>query len=233
MICEEDCDEQGVESESFENTFYKTISIAKGIGEAEKFYYPKTHLDDSVKRLIAKIDVTSENYKTAWDIICQRFNNKKMLIHNHLKSLNGIPAISQESSGALEQLSDGVFEHLRSLKQLGVSTDNWDSYLISHLTSKLDRKTEDEWESYKIVGDIPMLDEFRSSLNDRADVLERKEHKHSSNSRHTSGQKDYFPSFSKSRNNSGKSGSNRSSLRTKYHANFARVITGSPIVVNS
>ncbi|XP_050516200.1 uncharacterized protein LOC126891064 [Diabrotica virgifera virgifera] len=159
----------------FRSLYTELIHTNTAIKDAEKLYYLKTHLDDNVKRLIAKIDVTAENYKSAWDIINQRFNNKRMLIHNNLKTLNNISVITQESSSSLRQLCDEVFEILRSLNQLGVPTENWDPYIIFHLALKLDKKTADHWEAYKIAGEIPTLEEFKNFLNERANLLERKE----------------------------------------------------------
>ncbi|KAJ8915309.1 hypothetical protein NQ315_014817 [Exocentrus adspersus] len=159
----------------FRSLYMDLVHNKQSIGDSEKFYYLKMHLEGDAKRIISNIEVTAENYKGAWDKICERFNNKRMLVHSHLKALHSIQEMNRASAESLRQLSDEVCDHLRSLTQLGVPTESWDSYLIFNLALKLDGKTKDEWEAYKIEGDLPTFTEFKTFLNERADRLERKE----------------------------------------------------------
>ncbi|KAJ8909238.1 hypothetical protein NQ315_011224 [Exocentrus adspersus] len=55
-------------------------------------------------------------------------------------------------------------DHLSSLNKLGVPTENWDFYLMFNLALKLDNKTRDEWEAYRIDGEIPTFAEFKVFL---------------------------------------------------------------------
>lgn len=88
--------------------------------------------------LIASIEFSGANYQTAWALICDRFNNNRMLIQNHDKTLFNFDKIRVESSASLSGLNDGVSKHLRALKTLNEPTDSWETLIIYLITTKLD-----------------------------------------------------------------------------------------------
>lgn len=130
----------------FKNTFESLINQNNSIASIQKFHYLKASLCGDALKIIQAIDFTAENYSLAWSLICERFNNKRLLNQNHLKAIFEAEIIIKESAKSLRGLIDTVFKHLRILKTLGQPIKEWDSIIIYIVTSKLDKVTLREWE---------------------------------------------------------------------------------------
>lgn len=157
----------------FRDTFDSLINSNDSIPTINKFHYLRSALEGSATVVIKAIEFTSANYKVAWDLLCERYNNKNILINNHLKALFSIEPITRESYKALRYLIDQVSKNLRALDTLGLPTDQWDVLVIFMMSSKLDVTTNRKWEEHKgTLSDLPTLLEFNTFLRNRADVLE-------------------------------------------------------------
>lgn len=157
----------------FRDTFLSLVHKRPDLDDVEKFHYVRSHLDGEAKQVIGSLEFSAENYKVAWDLLCERYNNKRLLIQNHIKSLLDISSLSKESAVSLRNMVDNVSKHLRALNSLAIKTEEWDVLLIYLLSSKLDKKSEREWEEVKLAGELPTLEEFKTFLKRKADILEK------------------------------------------------------------
>jgi len=87
---------------------------------------------------ISSLEMDS-NYAIAWNLLRKRYDNKRVIVQNHLKALIELPAIVKESE--LCQIADGAARYIQALKALKHSTDIWDDLLVYLLSSKLDLST--------------------------------------------------------------------------------------------
>lgn len=170
----------------FRDTYESLIHTNASLSEIQKFHYLRAYLGSTVLDIIASLEFCSSNYETAWKLICDRFNNSRMLIQNHVKSLFNFSKIRVESAAALRSLIDGVSKHLRALKTLNEPTESWDTLIIYLITTKLDDVTLRKWEQVKASHSSPTLQQMTQFLKERADLLESLEqsvveHKHSNN----------------------------------------------------
>lgn len=157
----------------FKDSFESMINNNNDIPPINKFHYLRSSLEGSASVVIKSIELSSSNYSMAWDLLCDRYNNKNILINNHLKALFTFETISKESFKALRFVVDHFSKHLRALDSLGQPTDKWDALIIFMVSSKLDINTSRKWEEYKCnLKDLPTLNEFYAFLRGRADVLE-------------------------------------------------------------
>ncbi|XP_061706222.1 uncharacterized protein LOC133517094 [Cydia pomonella] len=157
----------------FRDTYESLIHKNDRIKAIHKFHYLTSYLEGEAARVISNLEVSADNYSEAWDLLCERYNNNRQLITNHLNSLFSIEPLQRESDKALRYLSDHVTKNLRALKTLGQPTDQWDTIIIHMLTTKLDQATRTKWEEYRNnLVELPSLDEFKKILKSRADVLE-------------------------------------------------------------
>ncbi|KAJ8949757.1 hypothetical protein NQ318_005080 [Aromia moschata] len=171
-------EEQYIIREDFESRFCKIISSAKSSlsnfhkQNIKKIPYLRASLEGTAAQVIKSIQVTSDNYNLAWGILCERFDNKRLLVQNHVRALFNLENIPRESSSKIRLLLDEVSKHLRSLKQLGEQVDSWDTLIIYIVTSKLDNYTAKEWEKHKSdVSDTPTLQNLKNFLKNRADLF--------------------------------------------------------------
>lgn len=164
----------------FRDTFMSLVHNCKTITQIQKFHYLKSSLKGNAKSVIDSLEFSADNYEVAWELMINRFDNTKLLIHNHVKSMFIIQALTKESPGLLRKLTDNILKNLRALKLLGEPTEHWDTLIIYIVTSKLDPVTERDWEQHRSTilksnGKSKYrvkLDDLLEFLGNKADILE-------------------------------------------------------------
>ncbi|KAJ8947301.1 hypothetical protein NQ317_003027, partial [Molorchus minor] len=157
----------------FKDTFNSIVHDNRTISDVQKFHYLRSCLKGEAAELIKSLEVSSANYNAAWQLINARYENKNLLINNHIKSLFNLPTVNKESHLALRSLLDKLNNHLRALKVLELPVDHWDVIIIYMVTTKLDSVTRREWETKNTnQTKIPTLTELISFLNERCNLLE-------------------------------------------------------------
>lgn len=163
----------------FHDSFDSMIIKNQSLNEIQKFHYLKAAVSGNAANVISSLPVSNDNFILAWKLICERYENKRLLIHSHIKAIFDLPKLNKESWQNLRQLTDGVSSNLRSLKSLGEPTEHWDSLINFIIINKLDSNSERDWESLK--NESHKLNELLTFLTDRASVLESRSFKNSGN----------------------------------------------------
>lgn len=156
----------------FRDTFISMIHSSNQLDKIQKFHYLRSALTGNAIQVIKSLEFSSINYSTAWDLLNDRYNNKTLLIHNHVKALFSLQSVSRECPVQIRKLIDTVLKNLRSLNTLGENTDSWDTLIIHMITSKLDILIEKEWEQFKQT--LNHNSESKLKLNDLIQFLKRK-----------------------------------------------------------
>lgn len=160
----------------FKDAFQAIVHDNTSLSRVEKFYYLKSYLEGEPLQAIANLQVTNDNYSVAWALLSDRYENKRLIIHNYVKALFDCPIVVKESHNDLRNLYDLFQKNLRSLQSLGQDTDNWDTLIVHLLTSKFDVITSREWESYPISsGELPKLLDINAFLKSKCQLLEKLE----------------------------------------------------------
>ncbi|KAJ8716672.1 hypothetical protein PYW07_003299 [Mythimna separata] len=163
----------------FRDTFSSLIHLDKSIPNINKFHYLRAALKDSAAVVIQSLEFSSDNYEVAWELLCDRYNNKRSLVNNHIQAIFNLEQLAKESSKSLRNLIDTVNRNLRALKKLNLPTEHWDILLIQIISNKLDTDTSVKWESYRNkLKELPTLKIFNDFLKDRADFLETMDNAH-------------------------------------------------------
>jgi len=157
----------------FKELFTSLIHNVDSLDLVQKFHYLRASLEGSAAHCIQCIEISGSNYDLAWNILCERFDNKRLMIHNHIKQLFNIPELKPDSSFALRNIVDTLSKTLRSLETIGVKTDCWDPLIIYIVTNRFDSETIREWEQYKTKDELPTIAELKTFLTLRADFLEK------------------------------------------------------------
>lgn len=131
---------------SFFDSFKALIHDNPSLSDIERFHYLRSALQGEAAQVISCLETTSANYNAAWKLIQDRYHNKKLIIHNHVKALHEIPSLTKESYTGLRQLLDNLNKHIRALESLGEPVKHWDTLLIFLITTKFDNVTRREWE---------------------------------------------------------------------------------------
>lgn len=156
----------------FKDTFQALFHNNVAISDIQKYHYLRSCLGEDALKIISSLEFAAHNYKDAWTILCDRFDNPRLLVNNHLKSLFDLETLTKESSLGLRNLMDTVNKHLRALKTLKLPTDHWDAMVVHMVSLKLDKNTNREWEQSRNDKSLPTLSIFFEFLKNRADFLE-------------------------------------------------------------
>ncbi|XP_073960059.1 uncharacterized protein [Choristoneura fumiferana] len=154
----------------FRDTFDALINQSN-LKPMQRFKYLRGCLRDGALEVISALDYSEEGYAIAWQLLCERFNNPRYLVNNHLRALLNVNMV-YNTAPALRHLSDNISKHLRSLRSLQVSTEGWDVLLIFLLTPKLEKNIQRKWEEKITSRELPTLQDFKMFLRKQADILE-------------------------------------------------------------
>ncbi|XP_045535019.1 uncharacterized protein LOC123721194 [Papilio machaon] len=157
---------------TFRDSYLSLIHNNEDIDDISKFHYLKSYLEGAATSVIQSVSVSSNNYCIAWNLLCERYNNKRLLVNEHLKCLFSIEPLQKETDSGIRNLIDTLSKNLSALNSLDEPTDKWDTIIIYMASMKLDSVTAGKWEEFRSNKDSPTLDEFYSFLRRQATVLE-------------------------------------------------------------
>lgn len=154
----------------FRETFDALINQS-ALKPIQKFKYLRSCLVAGALEVISSIEYTSDNYNIAWKLLCERYNNPRLLVSNHLRALCDIEPI-QETPHALRSVVDNISKHLRSLRSLKLNTEDWDPIMIHLVSTKLPPNLQNKWEERSTSKELPSLQEFKNFIRTRADQMD-------------------------------------------------------------
>jgi len=157
---------------TFFDTFNAMINNNSQLSNVEKFYYLQASLKKEAASVIESIEISDSNYQLAWNLLVDRFKNKKLVIRGHLKQIFELPNVTRDSYSALRNFTDNFLKHFRSLENLNEPVALWSTILIYLLVSKLDMSSKREWEIQTKDIVSPTIEEFKTFLFDRCQLLE-------------------------------------------------------------
>ncbi|XP_058448777.1 uncharacterized protein LOC131428752 [Malaya genurostris] len=132
----------------FRDSFESALGSRSDISSVEKMHYLKGLVQGEAARILDPIKVSEQGYKDAWRTLRLRFENKRLLIKCHIKTLFDSPAMRRESAEELLALIDRFEQQISVLKSLGEPADRWSSILVYQMSIRLDPCTLREWENY-------------------------------------------------------------------------------------
>lgn len=153
---------------SFRDSFNLIVHQNNQLEDIQKFQYLKSALTKDAAHVIDSLDLSATNYKNAWEILIERYENKRLIVQSHVTALFDLPTITRESAISLTSLLDQVKSHMRALNALQVNTT--DIMIIHLITSKFDSDTRKEWES-RLNTELPTMAQITEFLNKRCHYL--------------------------------------------------------------
>lgn len=158
---------------SYRNSFEHLIANNPNLSNLQRLHYLKGSLVGDAKRLVQHYDIIDANYRAAWDKLVSRYDNKKLLVSNHLKILIHQARQSKESSSHLRLLIDTFTDSLNGLRTLDVPTAGWDPIVVHLLIEKLPVETHALWEASQMLNnELPTLANLILFLENRFRTLE-------------------------------------------------------------
>lgn len=155
----------------FTSLVHHNITLSK----VQKLHYLKASVADEAASLLKHISVTESNYEQAWDILKQRYGNKKLIVNSLLRRLFQQPKINTPNAIQLKRLLDTTTECLSSLQNLNLPVESWDLIIIYIIVQRLDPETHKAWEEYSFhrnSEDLPTWQEMKNFLDCKFRTME-------------------------------------------------------------
>ena len=171
-----------VKFRGFWDRYESAIHNNQSLSEVDKFNYLHALLEGSAARSIQGLALTETNYRAAIDLLKNRFGNTQQVISAHMDELLKLPPCSGERTQQLRAIYDKVCVNVRGLEALGVSAEQYGSFLIPVIMAKLPVEvrlqvaritTNDVWKIDELIGIIKGEVEARE-ISDAVRVNERK-----------------------------------------------------------
>lgn len=187
---------------AFDEAFTALVHDNSALTDVERFMYLRDSLKGPANQLIANIQPTGDNYKIAFELLRERFNNPKLIVNSHINGIFDLKPISRDNAADLRSLYDNLNKHLRALDNIATPFDYRAIFISNLLMSKFDTSTRLEFSKYK-PREIHTLEDINTFLKERCQILEEIEANKGSNNNqnYTSSNKSDSPKGSFSRNN--------------------------------
>lgn len=122
----------------FEDLFTAAVHNNANLSNAQKLQYLKGSCKADALDIIHSISISDVNYDIAWNLLVERYSNKRDLINAVIKKLLYLPQ-TVDSATSLLRYVDSINECLRSLEALNQKvTDFSDTLILYVLVEKLD-----------------------------------------------------------------------------------------------
>ncbi|XP_065356300.1 uncharacterized protein LOC135950698 [Calliphora vicina] len=124
---------------SFRNMFNRFVHMSK-LPAVEKLVRLKTHVRGEALKIIQNLPITENNYIAAWEILNQRYGNKRILFTKLVDKILDQPSTNTMSASSLRNLLNITNESIQALKAMGVSLEDADPILARIIIRKLDKE---------------------------------------------------------------------------------------------
>lgn len=153
----------------FDRMVHNNTAMDNGL----KIEFLKTRVKGDAAKIISHLDPTPENYATCYALLRKRFDNKREALGIWIENILNLPKMNKENFESLKTMHDTVYESIMSIKNIGISVENWDPLLCYILTKKLDQATLIHYEcQLNNVREIQTLSDFLHYIENRFMALQ-------------------------------------------------------------
>lgn len=161
------------EWEEFRDIFKSCFeSDQNKLTDCQKLIHLKGLLKDEPLNLIKNLRATNNNFQAAWNILDNRYQNKKKIVNSHLDAILQIPHMSSEKVANLKELLDTTMASLAAIEAID-NRVNDNALLVRILELKLDKESIKHWaEEQKGSTELPTFEQLKKFLILRINILE-------------------------------------------------------------
>ncbi|KAJ8947751.1 hypothetical protein NQ318_018013 [Aromia moschata] len=123
--------------QSFHDAFEALVNRDKSLSNTQKFMYLNSCLEGEAASITESLIVTDDNYVIAWDLLKNRYENKRAILNAHINALLDLPVIVKESHLGLRKLIDTFLKNMRALKKFRFTNRYMGSVINQHFNQKI------------------------------------------------------------------------------------------------
>lgn len=138
--------------------------------------YLKTSLKSDAAKLVSHVEPTAENYHICYEILKNRYDNKRELLGKLFDTILDLGKHKHENSRDLRLLHDTTNEAVLAIKNLGLDISTWDPLINHVLLGKLHCDTIRHYEcQMKNIKETESLQECLKYIESRCLVIQSSE----------------------------------------------------------
>lgn len=99
-------------------TFHSIIHVNESLDDIQRLQYLRALLTDKAKNVISSLEISAVNYQVAWNLLKDRYDNKRVITQNHIRAIMELPSMTRENACKLRQIADGASRHIHALQAL-------------------------------------------------------------------------------------------------------------------
>lgn len=130
----------------FKDTFSTLVDSNAELNSIQKLQYLRSSVKGKALAVIQALETSAKNYNIAWQLLKDRFENKKLIVNTHVKALFELSPITKENSATIRSFVNNVRTHIRSLESLGEPVKQWGTLLIYLTSNSLNLNIRKDWE---------------------------------------------------------------------------------------
>ncbi|XP_055543115.1 uncharacterized protein LOC129728689 [Wyeomyia smithii] len=155
------------------SAIFQDLIANSGDTDAIKLYHlDKALTGDAAGILDAKI-LSEGNYQQAWEILSDRYENKRVLVETHIRGLLNLKKMTSESHKELRGIITEANRHVESLRYHQQEITGVSEHIIVYLLiSALNKATRNTWEATQKKGELPNYKQVNEFLKSRCQILE-------------------------------------------------------------
>ncbi|XP_011173269.1 uncharacterized protein LOC105205569 [Solenopsis invicta] len=165
--------------QSFKSKFQSLVLNDPSITAVIKFQHLLNSLEGEAGGKLKGQEVTGENFTTAWELLCSRYDNIFLRFFTHFYALLALPSSTKETSAHLSGLLNTANESIYAFKaSLKLPVEHWDMVFIQCIESKLVPATRMDWAKQVETlqdGSFPKFELFKKFLEEWIQTLDRVE----------------------------------------------------------
>lgn len=160
---------------SFKDLFTSMVHNNHTVANVQKLQYLIGNLEGEAYSLLKHFQITDGNYALAWQLLNERYENKRLLLNTQFKRLVTDPKINDTADG-IRHLLDSTNDMLASIKNLQIDITSWDPFIAYMIIEKLPAESRALWEQGLKPNEIPtykVLEEFLQARFRTLEVLSK------------------------------------------------------------
>ncbi|XP_075155773.1 uncharacterized protein LOC142229117 [Haematobia irritans] len=169
------------------NLSFNLHPIELNLSPVEKLFHLTQKTKGEAHEIVSKSPLTDVGFGTAWSNLCARYEKKRVLVNEQLKTLFNLSAIGSESDDSIKRLQRNINACISTLRIHKIDIESWNPIFVFLCSNCLPDSTLTLWE--QTLNDktcIPKwseLDEFLTTryrtLESVSEIRSSKEQRHS------------------------------------------------------
>ncbi|XP_073833713.1 uncharacterized protein [Musca autumnalis] len=152
---------------------FSTLFIENSrLSDIERLCYLVQKTTGEAREIVSRFPLTNCNFQIAWKALTDTYDNKRILVNNHIHQLFNLPSFAKESVSGLKTIQRGISSCLAAMTVYDVITDHWDPIVVYICLQRLPKLTLTLWEqSIKNKSSLPSWKDLDAFLTERIQTL--------------------------------------------------------------